>query len=71
MAKPIKVTDSGVVSEEVKGEREARWEAFLENYAIKNPVKYAQKRATTFIDEFTGLERSKPDEFATIPNSFR
>ncbi len=71
MTKAIKVTDSGVVSEEVKGAREARWEAFLANYQAKNPVKYASKRATKFVDEFTGVEREKPDEFATIPASFK
>lgn len=71
MSKPIKVTESGVITEEVKGEREARWEAFLANYQAKNPVKYASKRATKFVDEFTGQERSKPDEFATIPASFK
>lgn len=70
MPKPIKVTDSGVV-EEPKGEREKRWAAYLANYEAKNPVKYASKRATSFIDEITGLKREKPDEFATIPPSFR
>lgn len=71
MPKPIKVSDNGVVPEEVKGAREARWEAFLKNYEAKNPVKYAQKRATKFVDEFSGVERTKADEFATIPASFK
>ncbi len=71
MPKPIKVTEGGVITEEVRGAREARWEAFLANYQAKNPVKYAQKRATEFVDEFTGQTRSKPDEFATIPDSFK
>ncbi len=76
MSKPIKVTDAGVVSEEVKGAREARWDAFVANYAIKNPVKYASKRATEYLDEAIGSKTfgemiPKKDEFAEIPASFR
>lgn len=76
MAKPIKVSDEGVVTEAVKGDREARWEAFVASYAQKNPVKYALKRATKYVDENPqsptfGKELDKPDEFATIPASFK
>ena len=54
-----------------KTDREKRWEAYVENYKKQNPVKYAQKRATEFVDEFTGATRKKADEFATIPPSFK
>ena len=40
-----------------KSERQARWEAYVENYAKKNPVKHAAKKAN--------------GEFDTIPASFK
>lgn len=39
-----------------KSDRQARWEKHVANYAIKNPVKYAAKKANK--------------EFDTIPASF-
>jgi hypothetical protein len=54
-----------------KSDRQMRWEKYVENYAIKNPVKYAMKRATSYIDPLTGREMPKPDELAEVPPSFR
>lgn len=39
-----------------KSDRQIRWEAHVERYAVKNPVKYAAKKAN--------------GEFDTIPASF-
>jgi len=52
----IEVQDSGV-DVAPKGDREARWEKFLANYAQKNPVKFASKK--------------KNGEFDKIPESFQ
>jgi len=57
MAKPLKLDDNGVQADAPKGEREARWEKFLANYAQKNPVKFASKK--------------KNGEFDSIPDSFK
>jgi hypothetical protein len=68
----IKLNEQGVVPEEgVRGEREKLWEEFLANYERKNPVKYASKRATTYIDPVDGKEKAKKDDFAEIPASFK
>ena len=56
MAK-IKLAKEGLEPEQPSAEREARWEAHVENYKEKNPVKYATKK-----------ERG---EFDKIPDSFR
>jgi hypothetical protein len=40
-----------------KTPRDIRWEKFLEGYAVKNPVKYASKKAN--------------GEFDKIPDSFQ
>ena len=45
------------VKEVKKDPRQVRWEEFVQRYAIKNPVKYAAKKANK--------------EFDTIPDSFR
>lgn len=56
-----------------KDARREAWERYVENYRVSNPVKYAQKRATTVTQigvdgkEFTV---AKKDEFADIPPSF-
>lgn len=55
MTKTINLNDTGVVKK-VAPEREARWEKYLSNYEVKNPVKFASKKAN--------------GEFDTIPASF-
>jgi hypothetical protein len=68
----IKLTNTGVIPDEgARGVREQLWEEFLANYKLKNPVKYATKRSTTYIDPIDGKEKAKRDEFAEIPASFR
>lgn len=68
----ITIAKEGVVPEEgVRGVREELWDEFLANYQRKNPVKYASKRATEYVDPLTGEKKPKVDEFATIPASFR
>ena len=57
MAKKIKVTDSGVVSEAQAGDRAERWAEHLALYETSNPVKFAQKKEN--------------GEFDTIPNTFK
>lgn len=57
MPKPIKVDDNGIVEEQPKGDREKRWQAYVADYAIKNPVKFAAKN-----------ERG---EFDKVPASFK
>lgn len=57
-----------------KTEREELWEEFLENYKKENPIKYAQKRATSYTQtDHLGKVSTLPkkDEFAEIPLSFR
>lgn len=39
-----------------KSDRQLRWEAHVERYAVKNPVKYASKKANGEFDEI-------PDSF--------
>lgn len=56
MTKEIKVNDTSVVKEP-KGEREARWVAFLEKYKAQNPVRFARLEAN--------------GEFKEIPASFQ
>ena len=46
MARPIAINKEGVseTPEVQKGARELRWDAYLENYSRKNPVKFADKK---------------------------
>jgi len=67
----ISLTKTGVVAEGAQGKREELWAEYLANYKLKNPVKYAQKRATSYLDPISGKEVAKKDEFAEIPASFR
>lgn len=69
----IKLTNGGTVLPEdgVQGQREELWAEFLANYERKNPVKYASKRATSYVDPIDGLTKPKKDEFAEIPASFK
>lgn len=71
MAK-IKVNDQGLEQGSPSGDRQARWEAYIENYSRTNPVKYAAKRSTTYTELVNGKEvtKEKVDEFAEIPPSF-
>lgn len=69
MAK-IKVGPEGI-EQEVRPDREARWNDYIENYKKQNPVKYALKRATEYVDPITGKKVAKEDEFASIPPSFK
>lgn len=55
MAKEIKVNDDSVVIEP-KGDKQARWDAFLVKYKAKNPVRFARLEAN--------------GEFKTIPDLF-
>jgi len=55
--KALEITEAGVKVEAPKGDREARFEKFLANYAQKNPVKFASKK--------------KNGEFDNIPDSFK
>lgn len=71
----IKVSDSGII-QEAKGDRLARWKKHVENYEKANPVKYAQKRATEYLDENAGSPTfgkmiPKKDELAEPPPSFK
>lgn len=58
---------------ETRDPRREAWDAYVEQYRISNPVKYAQKRSTTSTSigldgkEFTIAKR---DELAEIPASF-
>ena len=72
MAK-IAVNKEGVAPEleAVVDERQKLWDEFVQLYKEKNPVKYAQKVATTWIDPITGRTIAKPNEFAVIPPSFK
>lgn len=45
------------VKEVKKDPRQERWEKFLAGYAVKNPIKFAQKKAN--------------GEFDKIPDSFK
>lgn len=56
MAKPIKTDPSGVVPE-MKGDREARFAAYVAAYEKSNPVKFASKKEN--------------GEFDKIPASFK
>ena len=49
-------TEEEIVEEAVVDPRQAKWDAFLETYAVANPVKFAQKKAA--------------GEFNVIPDSF-
>ncbi len=55
--KAVKINDEGIEADAPKGARELRWQKFLENYAQKNPVKFASKKAN--------------GEFDSIPDSFK
>lgn len=70
MAK-IALNKVGVVPEGDQGERRALWEEYIAQYKVKNPVKYAMKRATSYVDPITGETKPKKDEFAEIAPSFR
>lgn len=37
--------------EQKKTDREARWEKFLEEYAVQNPVKFASRKANKEFDK--------------------
>lgn len=50
MAKKIQVDDVGFAPEKVSEDRQARWEAYVANYAKKNPVKYQAKKANGEFD---------------------
>lgn len=52
----VKVNDNGV-EEAPRGDREKRWDDFVANYQVKNPVKFATKKAN--------------GEFDKIPASFK
>lgn len=52
-----KIEVGEIVSKAPKGDREARWAAYVKNYKEKNPVKGAAKEAN--------------GEFKTIPASFK
>ena len=68
----ITLGKEGVVPEAgVRGEREKLWEEFLAKYEMKNPVKYAFKRSTSYVDPIDGLTKAKKDDFAEIPASFK
>ena len=68
----INIAKEGVLPEEgTRGAREELWDEFITNYQRKNPVKYASKRATEYVDPVTGETKPKVDEFATIPASFK
>lgn len=45
----IEVGDEKIVAP--KGDRQARWDKYVENYRVKNPVKYASKKANGEFDE--------------------
>jgi len=69
----ITVQKGGVVPEEgqVVGEREKLFAEYVANYKLKNPVKYAQKVATSYVDPISGQTVAKKNEFAEIPASFK
>jgi hypothetical protein len=59
--------------EEVRDVRREAWDAYIAAYRISNPVKYAQKRATSVTQiGVDGKEYTvaKKDEFAEIPANF-
>lgn len=70
-AEPTGTAPTPPAPRKAKSERETLWEEYLANYKASNPVKYAQKRATTYVDAITGKSMPKKDEFAEIPASFK